>query len=706
AHEVSCRRPCGAADPMRSRDGGAGGAARVRRPGAAHRDRHDRAPLLRDARRDGSRCRAHVRDRPARRRRRRAARRRGRRRLGPRDPRRRFGPCAQRRRGPGHGGAGHRHRVGGADADHPGLPPRGTHAAGHALHGVRARHGRGRARERARPASAGEPPQPRRRRSPGRARARHHRPSGPGPLGRPGDHGRRGAQDPGGRAHVRRAAAGCRGDRPRQPPRRAAGRPPARPARLSRPAVRADVVPHPPRARGGAQAHGPGEPRLRPALHPARPHVGGPRDPRRRDRRGRGRDGRRAPGLHPGRHAPCARVAGGGGHDRVRARARAGLQGRGSAAGGDRPAGPDLRHPRPQRGRLRRDDPGRGPRARRQLHGSERRAGPVGQHERRDGCLQAQELPPRGSRAARRHRRVPRAHLPGGPDQARPRRGPQPQLRRGVGRAGHLEPGPEPRPPRARAVLRARDGRLPALRARPAADRPDHQPHLHGADPAAARDEHLRACSRRGAPAGARRRDGARDELRLAVLLPALRDDGHHRRLHLRRPRRVLVHARDRQVRVPPRVRDGLGPRVRRAPGAGPRRRPDGPQARRPAGGLHPRGPGRHRSVDALRADGHGARGPGAAPAQGHHVQDERAPQRRWRAAPRADDHRTADVDAGRAGLGHVQVARQPVRPAALGHGDALAADVRGHGGPGVRDAGGPRRARPVRRPRAGLRST
>ena len=101
---------------------------------------------------------------------------------------------------------------------------------------------------------------------------------------------------------------------------------------------------------------------------------------------------------------------------------------------------------------------------------------------------------------------VPRAHeLPRvpGPDghgerPAGPRRGPEPQLRRRVGRPRHLVGRRGPHLPRSRGVVGARDAGDARVPARPAADGPDHQPHIHGPDAAPAGHERLRPGARRG----------------------------------------------------------------------------------------------------------------------------------------------------------------------------------------------------------------
>ena len=108
---------------------------------------------------------------------------------------------------------------------------------------------------------------------------------------------------------------------------------------------------------------------------------------------------------------------------------------------GHRQGRAQLRHPGAQRRRLRRDDPVRGHQPRRQL----RRPGQLGlgraaTRARRLGRLQAQELPARGRRArapVTPHDCLARSYPSDRASDRRRRRGPQPQLRRRVGRPGH-----------------------------------------------------------------------------------------------------------------------------------------------------------------------------------------------------------------------------------------------------------------------------
>ena len=148
---------------------------------------------------------------------------------------------------------------------------------------------------------------------------------------------------------------------------------------------------------------------------------------------------------------------------------------------------------------------------------------------RRQPRLPAQELRRPGAEPRRRRARLPLL-LPVG-------RRPEPQLRRGLGR-----PGREPRPehaglPRRRPVVRARDPGGPRVLADASGHGDHHAAQRRRARAAPAGPAHGRQGARRGHAQGARRRDGGRHRLHVAVRLPALRHLGHDRGLELRRAR-------------------------------------------------------------------------------------------------------------------------------------------------------------------------
>ena len=123
---------------------------------------------------------------------------------------------------------------------------------------------------------------------------------------------------------------------------------------------------------------------------------------------------------------------------------------------------------------------------------------------------------------------------------------PEPQLRRGMGRHRRELVAARPHVPRAGPVVRARDAGGPRVLAEPPDHEHHHDPQRGRARAAPTGPQGRRPRARRAAHEGARRRDGGRHRLPVAVRLAALRHVRNDGGLELRRSGRVRLHDRGR----------------------------------------------------------------------------------------------------------------------------------------------------------------
>ena len=364
--------------------------------------------------------------------------------------------------------------------------------------------------------------------------------------------------------------------------------------------------------------------------------------------------------------------------------------------------------PRAQRRRLQRDDRVRGPQPGRLVRGP----GRLGRDRRaarapRPAPTSARPARTGGNKANERDRRASRAPTT-------PPRRPGSSTAASTRTATTASSGAAPAP-RATSTDQTYHGPapwsepetdgVPALAARPPAGGPDHEPHVHRPAPAPAGHGRPGAGARRGPAARARRRDGERDGLHVAVLLPALRHE-RARPTTTSTARSAASATRPRSARSSStRLHDRLHPRVRRPARDDRFGNPTGQKL----GGLRAAytlaGLARaRRRRTSQHADGH------ARPRAGRCGSPERPPTRparsrtttatssRSRRSPSRATRRSS-VGAGR----HVRLDRQPVEPAQRRR-DAVDADVRGRGRQRARDAAGLRRAQPGREPGVDVR--